>query len=139
MAARLATDAASVMFTSGSTGEPKGVIVPHRAIVRLCRNNRFFSAGPDTRFLHISSLAFDVARQEMARHHNLAGWRRVLEGLAEEVRVDAGHMEMWREPHARTLAHTPLEHIREAAVESGAIGVAIVDKHGADAPCTRIT
>jgi len=117
--------------------------------VRLCRNNRFFSAGPDTRFLHISSLAFDVARQEMARHHNLAGWRRVLGGPAAEVRVDAGHMEMWREPHARTLAHTLLEHIREAAVESGAaggwsispgaIGLAIVDKHGADAPCTRIT
>jgi non-ribosomal peptide synthetase component F len=32
------TDPACVMFTSGSTGEPKGVVIPHRAIVRLVKN-----------------------------------------------------------------------------------------------------
>src|SRR5262249_36074386 len=32
-----AADPAYVMYTSGSTGRAKGVVVPHRAIVRLAR------------------------------------------------------------------------------------------------------
>ena len=32
------SDSACVMFTSGSTGEPKGVVIPHRAIVRLVKD-----------------------------------------------------------------------------------------------------
>jgi surfactin family lipopeptide synthetase A len=27
------------MYTSGSTGNPKGVLVPHRAVLRLVKNN----------------------------------------------------------------------------------------------------
>ncbi len=34
------TSVGDVLFTSGSTGEPKGVECPHRAVVRLVVGNR---------------------------------------------------------------------------------------------------
>jgi aspartate racemase len=37
---------AYVMFTSGSTGEPKGVAVPHRAVTRLVLGTDYVSPGP---------------------------------------------------------------------------------------------
>ncbi len=63
--AREPTDPVSVMFTSGSTGEPKGVLIPNRAIVRLCRGNWFADTGPGCRFLHASPLAFDASTLEI--------------------------------------------------------------------------
>ncbi|MEA5612396.1 amino acid adenylation domain-containing protein [Nodularia spumigena] len=57
-------DPVSVMFTSGSTGQPKGVLIPHRAIVRLARA-RILDLGPGCRFLHASSLAFDASTLEI--------------------------------------------------------------------------
>src|SRR5207245_1185239 len=38
---------ACVMYTSGSTGEPKGVAVTHRNIVRLVRGAAYATFGPD--------------------------------------------------------------------------------------------
>src|SRR5690606_18477167 len=44
-----AREVACVMYTSGSTGGPKGVLVPHRAIVRLVVDNGYADFGPDDR------------------------------------------------------------------------------------------
>lgn len=56
---------AYVMFTSGSTGQPKGVGVPHRAIVRLVRNTNFAGFGPSTRSAVYSNPAFDASTLEI--------------------------------------------------------------------------
>ncbi|NYT45497.1 amino acid adenylation domain-containing protein [Alcaligenaceae bacterium] len=56
---------AYVMFTSGSTGEPKGVAVPHRAVVRLVRDTNFAQFGPDTRSAVYSNPAFDASTLEI--------------------------------------------------------------------------
>ncbi|MDP0501501.1 MAG: amino acid adenylation domain-containing protein, partial [Verrucomicrobiota bacterium JB022] len=56
---------AYVMFTSGSTGEPKGVEIPHRGIVRLVRGNCYSPLGPDCRVAHLASVAFDAATYEI--------------------------------------------------------------------------
>jgi amino acid adenylation domain-containing protein len=59
------TDAAYVMFTSGSTGSPKGVEVPHRAIVRLARGADYVRLGPDETILGLAPPTFDASTFEI--------------------------------------------------------------------------
>jgi amino acid adenylation domain-containing protein len=55
-------DIAYVIHTSGSTGEPKGIVVQHRPAVELCRwVNRSFDVGPGDRLLFVTSPAFDLS------------------------------------------------------------------------------
>jgi len=61
----LPTDPAYVMFTSGSTGVPKGVLVPHRAINRLVINNDFAPLTPRDAIAFASNACFDAATFEI--------------------------------------------------------------------------
>jgi amino acid adenylation domain-containing protein len=58
-------DLAYVMYTSGSTGHPKGVLIPHRGVVRLVVENSFASMGPDEVHLLLAPLAFDASTFEI--------------------------------------------------------------------------
>jgi amino acid adenylation domain-containing protein len=61
-----ADDTAYVIFTSGSTGVPKGVAMPHGALVNLLSwQIRQFLQPPDVRVLQFASPSFDVAFQEI--------------------------------------------------------------------------
>ncbi|HJU06991.1 MAG TPA: amino acid adenylation domain-containing protein, partial [Rhodanobacteraceae bacterium] len=56
---------AYVMYTSGSTGEPKGVEIEHRAIIRLVREVDYVQFGTEPRVLHAAPLGFDASTFEI--------------------------------------------------------------------------
>src|SRR5438067_541599 len=53
------------MYTSGSSGRPKGVAVPHRAINRLVLNTDYVQFGNQDRVAQISNISFDAATFEI--------------------------------------------------------------------------
>ncbi len=56
---------AYVLYTSGSTGEPKGVAVAHRAVVRLVKGVEYVALGPDETVLQFAPLSFDASTFEI--------------------------------------------------------------------------
>lgn len=60
-----ATSLAHVLFTSGSTGQPKGVMIEHRGIVRLAKSNIMTYVPSRAITAHISNIAFDAATWEI--------------------------------------------------------------------------
>ena len=83
---------AYVLYTSGSTGQPKGVMMNHRPLVNLIAWQVAQSANvPETRTLQFASLGFDVSFQEIFSTW-CAGGTLVL--VEEQVRRDA--MALWQ-------------------------------------------
>uniref|UniRef100_UPI000A9EA38F non-ribosomal peptide synthetase n=1 Tax=Paenibacillus sp. O199 TaxID=1643925 RepID=UPI000A9EA38F len=79
-----ADDIAYLMYTSGTTGEPKGVMVEHRSINRLVKETNY-ADFTDARILQTGSLSFDASTFEI--------WGALLNGgclylVEEEVLTD---------------------------------------------------
>jgi amino acid adenylation domain-containing protein len=56
---------AYVVFTSGSTGEPKAIGAPHRAVARLIDRPRWSPLGPDDALLQLAPVSFDASTFEL--------------------------------------------------------------------------
>jgi amino acid adenylation domain-containing protein len=62
-----------VMYTSGTTGKPKGVMLPQKGTIRLCIQNNFYQFKEHDRLLGTNNVIFDVSVQEI--------WSALLNGL----------------------------------------------------------
>jgi len=91
---RASEETAYVMYTSGSTGQPKGVEVPHQGIARLVLNNGYAPFAASDRVAFAANPAFDAATMEV--------WAALLNGgccvLIDRIRSCSrgGYGSMWR-------------------------------------------
>ncbi|MCP5053031.1 MAG: amino acid adenylation domain-containing protein, partial [bacterium] len=67
------TNLAYILYTSGSTGNPKGVMVEHRNVVRLVKNTNYIEFKTGSRLLQTGALEFDASTFEI--------WGTLLNGL----------------------------------------------------------
>lgn len=62
-----------IMYTSGSTGVPKGVMVEHKNVIRLVKNPNYLLFDEGERMLQTSSFVFDASTLEL--------WGSLLNGM----------------------------------------------------------
>lgn len=86
---------AYVLYTSGSTGQPKGVLIEHKSVVRLVKGVSYAHLGADERYLQLSPLAFDASTFEIwapllngGRLAILPPGRFAMEGLAHAMETE---------------------------------------------------
>ncbi|KAF2463679.1 acetyl-CoA synthetase-like protein [Lindgomyces ingoldianus] len=118
-----ATSLAYVMFTSGSTGQPKGVMVEHRGIVRLVRDNNLVQYLPGSRVMaHMTNLAFDVSTWEIYASLLNGGTLVCIDAM---VVLDLEAMVQIFSQHAIRMAVLTPALFRQYTLESSTIFVAV--------------
>jgi amino acid adenylation domain-containing protein len=114
------TDLAYVVYTSGSTGQPKGVMVEHGGLANLIEWHRAaFSLSDDDRCTQIASPGFDAAVWEM--------WPCLASGASlhvvpDDVRLDPVGLRDWLVNEKITVTFLP------TAVAEGLMGLAWPDE-----------
>ncbi|MGZ5051735.1 MAG: amino acid adenylation domain-containing protein, partial [Methylobacter sp.] len=82
-------DLAYVIYTSGSTGMPKGVCIPHTAVVQLVKNNNYIQLNADDCIAQASNVSFDAATFEI--WGSLLNGAR-LAGITKEMLLSPDHL-----------------------------------------------
>ena len=101
-----ARDAAYMIYTSGSTGQPKGVAVPHRAVVNFLASMAHTPGlAADDRLVAVTTLSFDIAVLELLLP--LAVGARVVLADAAQVHDPHALRALIAREHATVMQATP--------------------------------
>jgi amino acid adenylation domain-containing protein len=113
------SELAYVLYTSGSTGQPKGVAMPHAPLVNLIAWQLAYSGPAVPRTVQFAALSFDVACQEFFSTWAAGGTLVVID---EQLRRDATALLALLDREAITQVFLPfvaLQHLSEIAATSG--------------------
>ncbi|MFJ4617369.1 amino acid adenylation domain-containing protein [Streptomyces sp. NPDC088812] len=113
-------DLAYVVYTSGSTGQPKGVAMPHRSLAALlawqCQAS---DAADGTRTLQFAPLGFDVAFQEIFSSWGSGG---TLVLVPDAIRGDPHRVLDLIEQHSAERLFLPYVALQQLAAYAVAVG-----------------
>ncbi len=59
------SDLAYIMYTSGSTGNPKGTMIEQKSVIRLVKNTNYIAFGENEHILQTGSIVFDACTFEI--------------------------------------------------------------------------
>jgi acyl-CoA ligase (AMP-forming) (exosortase A-associated) len=150
-ATAIGEDLAAILYTSGSTGSPKGVMLSHRNLLAGARIVRtYLGIGPDERILSVLPFSFDYGLNQLLtaveqRATLVLCEFRLGDDLVRALsryRITglAGVPTIWAllTRAAPTLARTPLPHLRYITNSGGAVPTATVRRLRQLLPDTRI-
>lgn len=147
----ISKDLAAILYTSGSTGQPKGVMLSHANIVAGSRIvSTYLGITPDERILAVLPFSFDAGLNQLMTAFqqgatliliNFVFAREIVQELRKErVTGLAGVPTLWSllaQPNS-TLQKQPLPHLRYITNTGGAMPQAVLGRLRQALPATKI-